>query len=128
MIRWRMTDGIEFKFPRTLTLPAGGCVVLVNDAATFAALYPDVPAGVPVLEWDSGNLNNAGEKVELSMAGDQEWEEDRYWIRLDRVNYENGWPWPTAADGQGQSLTRIDPTAYGNDPANWTAADPSPGW
>ena len=31
------------------------------------------------------------------------------------------------ADGQGLSLQRIDLAAYGNDPANWQAADPTPG-
>jgi len=36
-------------------------------------------------------------------------------------------PWPTQADGQGPSLSRIDPYAYGNDPANWHASAPSPG-
>jgi hypothetical protein len=36
-------------------------------------------------------------------------------------------PWPAAADGQGQSLARKDAHVYGNDPANWQAAAPSPG-
>ena len=30
--------------------------------------------------------------------------------------------------GFGGSLTRIDPTTYGNDPANWQAAAPTPGF
>ena len=36
-------------------------------------------------------------------------------------------PWPLQADGFGGSLTRIDPAAYGNDPANWHPIAPSPG-
>jgi len=36
-------------------------------------------------------------------------------------------PWPVKANGQGLSLSRIDPHAYGNDPENWKAATPSPG-
>jgi len=32
--------------------------------------------------------------------------------------------WPTQPDGQGASLSRIDPNLYGNDPNNWTYADP----
>lgn len=61
----------------------------------------------------------------------------RNWIRVDHVVYSNGShpadfadgidPWPTAAAGQGASLTRLAPSAYGNDPANWHAAAPSPG-
>jgi len=36
-------------------------------------------------------------------------------------------PWPVEADGQGKSLSRIDPQTYGNDPANWPPATPTPG-
>ena len=32
-----------------------------------------------------------------------------------------------AADAAGKSLSRVVPSLYGNDPNNWTAADPSPG-
>jgi hypothetical protein len=51
----------------------------------------------------------------------------RYYIRADRVSYDDTAPWPTEPDGSGQSLTRISNTAYGNDVANWQAAAPSPG-
>ena len=37
------------------------------------------------------------------------------------------WSRPTAADGVGNSLQRVNPVLYGNDPANWTAANPTPG-
>ncbi|NLH15159.1 MAG: hypothetical protein GX455_01135, partial [Phycisphaerae bacterium] len=85
------------------------------------------PSGVAVLEWESGSLDNAGEKIELSRPGDKEPGQDRYWIRMERVNYDNSAPWPAAADGGGKSLTRIADSQYGNDAANWQAATPSPG-
>jgi len=31
-------------------------------------------------------------------------------------------------DGSGKSLTRVSFSAYGNDPANWQPALPTPGW
>jgi hypothetical protein len=34
--------------------------------------------------------------------------------------------WPTEPDGDGQSLTRLVLSDYGNDPANWAASTPSP--
>ncbi|MFC1738614.1 hypothetical protein ACFL1G_06165 [Planctomycetota bacterium] len=60
-----------------------------------------------------------------------------YYIRIDRVNYSDGShpedfpdlstdPWPNGPDGQGSSLSRIAPTLYGNDVANWQASPPSP--
>jgi len=128
-IPWRMTDGVEYQFaPATeLPLPAGGRLVLVHDVVAFTARFTDVPPDVPIVQWTAGGLNNSGESVELAIAGDQEWQQDRYWICLDRVNYGDDRPWPTAADGTGSSLTKLDPAAYGDDPAAWTAAPPSPG-
>jgi hypothetical protein len=56
---------------------------------------------------------------------------------VDRVVYSDGShpqdfaegvdPWPVEADGQGSSLNRTARSDYGNDPANWHAALPSPG-
>jgi hypothetical protein len=47
---------------------------------------------------------------------------------IDRVVYGDVAPWPTNADGFGQSLQRWSFAAYGNDPANWSAAAPTPGF
>jgi hypothetical protein len=46
---------------------------------------------------------------------------------VDRVRYNDKAPWPAAADGSGASLQRRAPFAYGDDPANWAAAVPTPG-
>ena len=91
----------------------------------------------PVLEWGGGRLSNASDKIELSRPASQDADASQIWIRVDRVVYGDGAhpqdyptgvdPWPVEADGQGQALSRIDVTAYGNDPANWQAATPSPG-
>jgi hypothetical protein len=126
-VPWKMTDGIEFTFPMEVELVADEIVLLVRDEAAVRAHYTEVPAGTKIFQWDSGSLDNGGEKIELSMAGDQEWEKDRYYIRVEQINYDDKALWPVSADRTGQSLTRIDPMAYGNDPANWQAAEPSPG-
>ncbi|MBN1123906.1 MAG: lamin tail domain-containing protein, partial [Sedimentisphaerales bacterium] len=126
-VPWQMTDGIEFTFPMDVELAADEVVLLVRDEAAFRAHYTEVPAGTKIFQWDSGNLDNGGEKIELSMAGDQEWQQDRYYIRVEQISYDDEALWPVGADRTGKSLTRIDPTAYGNDPVNWQAAEPSPG-
>ena len=46
---------------------------------------------------------------------------------MERVVYSNAEPWPTNANGTGQSLQRVSFAAYGNDPANWMAAAPTLG-
>ena len=140
---WRFTDdpdnpGIELLFPTDppVTLAPGEYMVLAKDFTVFHANYT-APAGVQVLAWGTGSLSNGGEKIQLSKPADENADGNRAWIRVDRVVYSDGShpedfpegldPWPVEADGQGESLSRIDPQAYGNDPENWTATDASPG-
>jgi hypothetical protein len=129
---WKFTDGIEFTFPDNppATIPAGGCLLVVREPAAFLWRYPAVPAGLILGPYD-GKLNNAGETLELSMPGDVDEQGKRHYIRADRVNYGDGSdpanPWPAEANGLGQSLTRRVAGSYGNDPANWQAAPPTPG-
>jgi len=78
-----------------------------------------------------GKLSDAGESIELSMPGDVDNQGQRYYIRIERVNYSDGSAlddlWPAEPDGQALGLTRKVPTGYGNDPDNWIASAPSPG-
>jgi hypothetical protein len=112
---------------------SGEYLLLVRDRALFYASNPLAPDDVQIFEWGAGRLDNGGEKLQLSKPGDQV-DIERYYIRVDRVNYSDGFhplgedPWPIGADGYGQSLTRKAPADYGNDYDNWIGADPSPGW
>ena len=123
---WKFTDGIDCNLPMYTVMPAHSYLLLVKDVNVFESQYPGVPGGVPVIEWDSGKLDNGGERVQLSMPGDEK-NGTRYYIRIDRVNYDDQAPWPTSGDGDGNSLERLFPEYYGNDPNNWQAASPSPG-
>ncbi len=142
-VAWRFTDdpempGLELVLPAkpAVTLAAGECLLLVKDLNLFSTKYT-APAGAQVFAWGAGNLVNGSGRAQLSKPGGQDMDGTRHWIRVDRVTYSDGLhpedfpagadPWPVKANGQGSSLTRIDPTAYGNDPANWKAATPSPG-
>ena len=131
---WRFIDedeSIDFVFPLSTTVPPGGYLLLVKDEDAFNYRYT-VPGGAQILEWGDGKCNNGGEKLDLQMPGDMVAGE-RYYIRIDRVNYsdgshpEGGDPWPTEPDGTGEALTRKVQSDYGNDVANWQAARPTPG-
>jgi hypothetical protein len=129
---WKFTDGIEFTFPADppVTIVAGGYLLVVQTPDAFSWRYPAVPAEKVLGPYD-GKLSDASESVELGMPGDVDDQGQRYYIRVDRVNYSDGSGvddlWPAEPDGQGQSLTRKVPTDYGNDPDNWIASVPSPG-
>jgi len=136
---WKFTDGIDYTFPDYpgLTISAGGYLLIVRHVTAYMAECGAPPFGVLVLGPYGGGLNNGGEKLELSMPGDEDEFGTRYYIRADRVNYSDGSHhddapggvdlWPVEADGGGKSLTRKVPSDYGNDPNNWIAATPSPG-
>ncbi len=133
-VGWRFTDeneAIDFTFPLSTTIPAGGYLVLVKNEDAFNYRYT-APGGAVILEWGDGKCNNGGEKINLQMPGDMV-AGQRYYIRIDRVNYSDGShppgndPWPTGPDGTGQSLHRIIDSNYGNDVANWKSASPKPG-
>jgi len=109
---------------------------MVGKPEAFSLRYPKVPADIILGPYD-GKLNNAGERLQLSMPGDIDEGGERHYIRIDQVNYSDGSHpekcpggvdlWPAGADGFGLTLTRRALAEYGNDPANWMASTPSPG-
>ena len=125
---WQIVDGFDFVFPDNpkVTMIPGERIVLVRNLTAFNATYT-APPGTQVFQWTSGSLNNDGEKLEIAMPGDIDESLERQYIRVDRVNFNDADLWPIEADGLGKSLTRLNDTTYGNDVANWIAADPTPG-
>ncbi len=134
---WRLRKGIDFNFPTNVTVPAGGFVVLVNfnpttEPAALAAFQTAYGTGQMLFGPYSGQLDNAGEAIELqkpdapqSLPG-PDFGRVPY-VVVDRVAYADTAPWPTSPDGLGDSLRRVTPSLYGNDPANWAAGQPNPG-
>ena len=123
IVPWKFTGAIEFTFPHDATIPADGYMLVVKNRYAFDARY-SVPREAIVLDYGyKGQLSNEGETLEISMPG----EVDQY-IRVDRVVYDDDDPWPAEPNGdENYSLTRIHPAGYGNDAANWEAAEPTPG-
>jgi len=61
-------------------------------------------------------LSNGGDTIILLDASDNV---------VDRVDYNDAYPWPFQADGDGPSLERINPLGDSNDPHNWAASVPA---
>ncbi|MBL9170431.1 MAG: lamin tail domain-containing protein [Verrucomicrobiales bacterium] len=129
---WHLRGGVDYEFPANVTLTPGEYVLLVNfnptnttDASAFRAKY-NVPSATRLFGPYRGKLDNSQGTVELKTPTTPT-ETDVPYVTLDRVNYEDGSPWPPGADGYGLSLQRRVAASYGNDPINWIAAVPSPG-
>jgi len=122
---WRLS-GADFNFPTNFTLPPRGLVVIARtNASSFRTLHA-LPASVPVLGPFPGTLQDSGERCVLQRPDILATNEVIY-IDVDAVRYNDRAPWPAAADGSGSSLHRLGLNGYGNEPAHWLAAAPSPG-
>ncbi|MHC4337129.1 MAG: lamin tail domain-containing protein, partial [Planctomycetota bacterium] len=98
----RFTEGIDFTFP-DIELEPNECVVVVKDQSAFEAQYG---TSVNIAGQYTGSLANNGEQVRLQDAVGQ---------TIFDFEYEDGWR--SITDGDGFSLTIIDPT--NNDTNSW---------
>ena len=122
---WRL-DGVGFAFPTGVSISAGGLVIVAaTNPEAFHSLY-SVPTIVPVFGPFTGVLQDSGERLKLERPGSPTNGTVPY-IAVDEVRYNDKAPWPSAADGSGPSLQRLDLAAYGDDPVNWAALPPTPG-
>jgi hypothetical protein len=139
---WRLDNAVSFVFPANFSLKSGDRIVIVpfdpmldsSRLEAFETFYGcSLTAGVNVLGPWTGNLSNGGERLALEkpQASDDPLNPaDLSWILIDQVTYSDYDPWPVGADGMGHSLTRLypsNPAKSGDDPTNWTAAEPTPG-
>jgi hypothetical protein len=76
----------------------------------------------------AGQLGDSGDGVRLMRPDTPPIDEPDFTPHTieDEVLYDDVAPWATTADGDGNSLQRLTPTAYGNAATSWTAAAPSP--
>jgi len=132
---WRIAGGVGFTFPPNTVLAPGGYLLVVNfdpaDAAaldTFRARYGVTNSSLPVFGPYSGKLGNRSDRVSIEKPQYPDLPGDSYsWVIVDEVIYGNQAPWPAVANGTGASLQRTTAGGSGANPANWTAAAPSPG-
>ena len=90
------TSGLTFTFGEK-TLPAGGTVLLVKNAAAFAQRYG---TEIPIDGVFEGSLDNSGERLRLNSAAGE---------TLFDITYEDDWH--TGTDGIGHSLVAVNPLA-----------------
>lgn len=107
----QFTAGITHTFGDVFLAP-GQTVLLVRNKTLFEAHYTSLPAGVEVIQWSGGALDNAGETLTLV---------DALGRTIQSFSYDDKW-YPLT-DGDGFSLTIRD--AYQPDLTAW---DSKAGW
>lgn len=109
---WRI-NGLDYDFPRGSILAAGQLMVLVKNRPAFARAYTN---SIAVFDEFDGNLDLDGETLTLFIPGGTPAQD----IIVDRVRYEPGAPWPSAANGGGASLQLIDSDEDNSRVSNWS--------
>jgi len=134
LTHWHLDKGIHFDFAAGTVLGPHRTLVIVSfdptdpakqgKLATFRSTYGIGPA-VAIVGGFSGELSDLGEKVQLQRPDSPPLEDPTLYPPLleDEVVYSSTW----GAGGSGQSLRRVGTGLWGDDPASWTAATPSPG-
>ena len=116
---WYFSDGLSFVFPEGAVLPAGGYVVVAEDAATLQSKWG--VSGSGVFNWNAGvvlpiygSLKNAGDAVVLRTSSGQ---------KVDEVAYQLGFPWPTVGDPPNLSIELVHPLLDNDLAGNWRRSD-----
>jgi hypothetical protein len=125
---WRLMSAVNFTFPTNASIPAGGRILVATNVPAFRAAY-GLDTNIPVYGSWSGQLDNAGESVRLYKPDPPQTNGFVPYVLVDRVDYGDDPPWPTAPDGNGPSLERTVNTNFGNVSENWFVGAPggSPG-
>ena len=122
---WWLADGVVYAFQTNVVLQPGERMLVVEDLAKLRSYSFD--PSIRKYQWSSGRLNDGGEAIQLNRPGPTRADGSRSYVRVDRVNYDNDFPWPLETSGDGLALRKISEKSYGNDFINWTASEPTPG-
>ncbi|RYD17653.1 MAG: hypothetical protein EOP88_25445, partial [Verrucomicrobiaceae bacterium] len=105
---WRLSSGIDYVFPASTVIPAGGYLVVAQDPATVQALW-----GVTAIGPYSKSLSSDGDTIRLRNAAD---------AIVSEVTYSSGFPWPSAANGEGASAELVNPTLDPTKGSSWRSS------
>ncbi len=128
---WRLTDGVDFKFPASTVLLPGGHLVVARNALHLRANYSNLTSANTLGDFD-GRLSSQGERLRLDMPdlvvstnSNGILVTNTIHIIVDEVTYGTGGRWGNWSDGGGSSLELIDPDSNHRLAPNWADSDES---
>ncbi len=102
----------EFTFPAGTMLNADGFLVLVENTTMFTTIFPHLNADQYIGDFTFG-LSNKGERISLF---------NKNKCLADYVIYNDRIPWDTIPDGNGPTLSLIDPDSDNALAQSWEAS------
>ena len=124
---WRI-NGVSFVFPKGISIGGNEIMVLIDSTETVESFREkhDLDSSVQIFTY-AGKLSNSGERISIQKTGAAYVDEEGVivfpWQDVDVVDYNDKYPWPEKADGDGYSLVRKDLTVWGCEPSNWDISD-----
>ena len=126
---WRLDGGVTFSIPANTTLPAGGYLVIAENATRLLTNYPGL-AHTHTLGNYGGNLAHSGERIallkpELTTAtnGAGRLVTHTFYTVVNEVTYGTDGRWGQWSDGGGSSLELIDPRSDNQRAPSWADSD-----
>lgn len=111
---WRLSQAVDFVFNDDSVMEPGGHAFVVPGNPDAFRERLGVPENIPVWGPYSGKLSNGTDDVRLYRYLDA----DRAFL-VDRVLYEDAFPWPASADVGNVPITRLSVDELGSDASNW---------
>ncbi|HTH49115.1 MAG TPA: lamin tail domain-containing protein, partial [Candidatus Limnocylindria bacterium] len=106
---WKLSGGVKFAFPTNIVLAVDSYLVVAGDPAALTRKF-----GVQgVLGPWTGGLNSEGETLTLS---------DSTGAKVDEVDYQLGFPWPTVGEAPGLSIELVNPELDNSLGGNWRSS------
>ena len=110
---WYFDSGISYQFPSSVTLGAGGYVVVAQVPEQVQSKF-GVSSDIVFGSW-VGKLNNDGEEIVLR---------DSDGAKVDEVEYKLGFPWPTVGGPPGFSIELVNPVQDNDLGGSWRPSEP----
>ena len=130
---WKLKGGSDFVISAGTTIRPGDYVLVVGfnpatDTASLTAFRTNYSLTTATRIYGPFTLKlpNSTASVELAYPGTAVLGVTPF-VNVDKIQYADVAPWPTAPDGTGPSLQRLLRTTIGNDVTNWASATATPG-
>lgn len=101
----------SFAFPVNTILNSGEYIVVSEDTSIFKSLFTNVNNVIGNLSF---GFSSKGEVIKLF---------NKNMVLVDSVNFNDKFPWPTGADGNGSSMELKSPDLSNIVPQNWQASN-----
>ncbi len=129
LLGYYFSAGIDYTQLNSRVIATGAYAVIAMYTNILIHAYDSANIATFIGEFTSNKwgtngyngLRNSGELIELRDSGGKS---------VDSVHYDDAFPWPTKADGDGNSLELRLPNLDNTDPYSWLASEGSgtPGW